>query len=304
MKSDDLLDYQKKENLTISNLRNTINQVFNIYESSGKKYFRLSVDFLLVSTIFSVILSLIVCYAVSNVIKPVEYGIGGEAYSFFDYNVVWFKMYEIGVSISILNMGLYGIFLNQHNSYEFNEKYRLRNIRQELSKTVWNQYFTLLVILLIIHIVLFEDLFDVNDGNGGIFEVLNTYEFQTKSSRFYAWINSIIYLAKLFIPFVFSMILVMYSYHKKLSFNLLKKYKSAIFTGLILSFFIEIFSENIFYYMKHYVVEVISIPFENYLFSAGIVIVISLVVGAFFLLAFATAISFPFKLEYQKLEYE
>ncbi len=285
------------------NLKYTLNGIFDLYKIAAKKLYGLSFVYSIVSSIVAAIISLICCFIFFEITDNPPYPSENFLDRFFMDTLTLQRLQDIVKAILILNFGLYGIFLLREESINRKNKYSLKQLIVAISKDDWTRYFVFLVMILLINGLLFKQLFDTSSDNTGFISFLGAYSPFDRKVKFYSWLNSIVELIKVYIPYFLAMLLIMFNYGEKLSIENLKKYKVAFISALILSFCIETLSREVANYVNYYIISLIKIPFINEFFPAVFGFLILIAITAFFYLGFAATIAYPFKYQYEAINW-
>jgi hypothetical protein len=273
-------------------LRSTINSILDLYLQKEKSFYNFSFFFALLSIVWSFMLGCCVIFFGDLIYKTG---------SLNDPSFLIKYLYRDGLILfyfSITNIGLYAIYLGK--IIDTGKSPSMKGFFDSLTKSDWLKYFIVIGVLVFFYAILFVDLFDLNNMNQGeeeegIMGVLNSYSNYSPNERlekFYLWCNSMQFICKFFAAYIAASILLVWSKSSKMDLSILKKYRSSVWAVMIVAFCLESLSGSVNYYFKQYFLELISIPFKSELFKVVVGGVFTLLLVAYFCLAFAGAILF------------
>jgi hypothetical protein len=270
-------------------LKRSIISTFDLYAGVWKRFYTLSIVFLILSNCIAVVPSLI-SWAILNT-SPGS-SLDGDALE----RTFGAGMLQLGRSIAVLNLGLYAIFLLKENRKGFREKpYRLDELFKAISGEEWGRYAILIIILAVLHIVTAQPVFDTPLHSSSLLTGIFGADYNEPEVKILVWLNSIIDLVMQYIPYLFAIFLI----HKHFRVNdpsgLHNTYKNSLFAAMILIFCLNNLSGAVISYLDQYVATLIRVPFIDPVAPTLLNIFIYMVIAAFFYLGYAAILVYPFK---------
>lgn len=286
----------------LDSLKFTFSSIFDFYKNRSKKFFSFSLTFLLIASTGAPVLGIIVCWFADKLYIYGYASASGGNFGDFLFNVMG-KLQDFCISFGIIVFGLYAVFLKKYEEGSSEEKISFKIFWNSISKDDWDYFFLLIIIYSAIFILTFKKVFNVisDGGHYGVFSMPGLAEDDTPRIKFFRWMNSIIELVKMFIPYLFAWALIVRSFGEKLNWSTFKKYKAGFFAMLGISFFIESISNSANGYIKYYVIKAVEIPFKDTIGPGLFTIFIYVMIGAFFIPAIAGSMYYSFLYEYNRL---
>lgn len=265
----------------LDSLQHTFHAIFELYKTSGRRYYGFSMGFAIASVLVSIIMSLIVITVYTAITSQ---GV------IFDFNkqVFYFNyLYNYGSDIMVFNFSLYGIFLYRNSTS--GERPSFSAFFSAIDARTWGIYLLLVIASLVCSLGIEYFLNPPSTGAYGGRGADYSY-----SSPFATYIRAVINLLKQFIPFILAFFLIRNSLRELADFRNKSSLRAIFFTLLILGFALNLFSSQAVNIVQTLFTSLLVIPFEEF----WIPMVLSLVVYIFLIAVFypgiAGALVFPF----------
>ncbi len=283
------------------NLKYTFNKMFDLYITKFKQLYTFSIKLSILASIFSLILTFIFILLAFSLNK------GDKFLSDFSFHGVFLspfivqRIYLVYFSIIVLSISLLSVLIIKN---DFNDNISLKKIMKFIPKKIYSKYFIYLFIILLINTILFGDAIKIesSDYQSNMIADNVFIEENSKLPDFYGWINSVVDLLKTYFPYLLSMMIIIEVVAGSIKWNTIKKYKTAFWTALFFSFIVEVVFNSVHSYIDYYIIYPLKIPFEYDIIPGTIGYAIAIMIFAFFFIAFAAVLAFPFQFEKKKLD--
>jgi len=285
-------------------LKETLNYVIDNITKESKRHFNSAMSFVICAIICTLVISVVYvilgCY-LFGFKQALSSGTFWE--SLFEDGPLNDKLWEMGGAISILCLGLYGSFvISAINDTRLDKKeaYTFKDFRQFISPEEWGAFFILMLVLMVLQLLTFTDLsillhFDKFDGGHD----------QSVSQKLLHWIYKIIFIINRNLPYLFAALFIITLYEKKRNWQIIKKYKKALFASVFLGFCFNNMGAILMGYVYVFVIGlVVAItPMNNLMLTPrGIKLCIYIVIGAYYLWALSALVCLPIKMHAEQEE--
>ena len=283
------------------NLKFTFNKMFDLYINKFKQLYTLSIKFSISASIFSLVLTFIFIVLVFSVNKDERFLSDFSFQGIFLSPFIVQRIYLVYFSIIILSISLLSVLIIKN---DFNDNISLKKYMKFIPKKIYNKYFIYLFIILLINIILFGDAIKIKGSDYQSNMIVDNVfmEGNSKLPDFYSWFNSVIDLFKTYFPYLLSMMIIIEIVAGNIKWNTIKKYKTAFWAALFFSFIVEVVFNSVYSYIDFYIIYPLKIPFEYDIIPGIIGFSIAIMIFAFFFIAFAAVLLYPFLFEKKKIE--
>ncbi|MDH4472706.1 MAG: hypothetical protein QE487_08845 [Fluviicola sp.] len=274
----------------LSQLQFSINGIFELYITQGRRFYGFSILFAIFSSIWSVILGLIVVYVYFIIASLLDLNPTNFNKRFFDNGDSWYYATNAAAFIMIINMSLYAIALNRFKRV-LKERLSFGGFFRSINSSTWGLYF----ICSSAGVIIMNLLTDFatpspNYAGGSMQQLLNSYEGSSATNLFFSFFVFLLQFTPVVLGF-----LILYRSLKKTGIELQQKEVGrTLVTVIILSFVIYIGATSISTFVNNYIVRLISMPFQEPLIPSILTLVIYVFLIGVFYLGFASSFLLPF----------
>jgi hypothetical protein len=274
----------------LSQLQFSINGIFELYITQGRRFYGFSILFAIFSSIWSALLGALVVYIYFSIAYLFQINQVNPTTRLFEHGDSWFYINSAITFIIIINIGLYAIALNRFKRTP-NEPISFGTFFSNIKASTWGLYFICSTAGIIAMNLLSDFATPSPNYAGGSMEQLElSFAGPSLSDLFFSFC---IFLLQ-FTPIVLGFI-VLYDSLKKDGIKLQRKeIIRTLFVTIILSLVIYIGSSLISVFINKYIVRLISIPFQEPLIPGILTLVIYVFLIGIFYLGLAGSFLLPF----------
>jgi len=283
-----------------NNLKYTFNKMFDLFINNFKQLYSISLKFSIFASVFSLIVTLIFILTTLTYRNSDVFLNGNFFEIIFLSPFILQKFYLVNISILVLSISLFSIFLLNNN---FEENTSLKTFFKVIPKKIYNKYFIYLLLILVVNSIFFGNAIGIDNADFQLTMMFgNSYEYNDKLIEFYAWINSVVDLLKSYFPYFLSMFIIIEFIEENNNFSTIKKYKKAILSALFFSFIVEVVFNSVYTYINYYIIVPLKIPFTYDIIPVTLGYIVLILISAFFFIAFSAILAFPFQYVKNKLK--
>lgn len=280
----------------ISNLQTSINRIFELYRTQGKRHYAFSMVFTICTSIFSLLIAAILLFA---------YYSAHAIFSIYDQNP-WERLTSMvdlawaTLFVTILNMALYSLFLHRMTEKP-EEKISFSSFFASIQPETWLFYCFALVIGIFANGFLSDLIIDLHRSQSGQAETMGRLlsEMQFRSPLL-EWFLSIGQLALQFLPVALAFVMIRRQLIRQGVHLERKQVRTAFWTVLMLSYAVFILSGQLISFVRLYVIKLIMIPFQEMLIPGILSIALYIFLLGIFYPSLAASLLFPFLYEGKK----
>lgn len=274
----------------LSQLQFSINGIFELYITQGRRFYGFSILFAIFSSIWSAILGLIVVYVYFIIANLLDLNPMNVNRRFFDNGDSLIYGTNAAAFIMFINMSLYAIALNRFKRM-LNERLSFGGFFRSINSSTWGLYFICTSVGIIVMNLLTDFATPAPNYVGGSMQQLTAmYNGPSATDLFFSFLVFLLQFTPVVLGFF-----ILYRSLKKTGIELQKKEVGrTLVTVIILSFIIYIGATSISTFVNNYIVRLISMPFQEPLIPGILTLVIYVFLIGVFYLGLAGSFLLPF----------
>jgi len=284
-------------------LKQSIFSAFGSYELEGKRFYGLSLSYLILAWIFSLLVASITSYGMAELLYRHDLHLSiltpGHA---TPAEIHWrLNFYELLLTLNTLTCSIYAAFLLNEKKNGFRNSYGLHRIFTVTTRSTWMTFTFATIVLCIIHGFFFEPFYRYSDGHQSLMRFMDTLPETGEPEALGRWAHGIATLLMELFVYLLIGFVILSSLAIRLSMKNLIRFAAALLTTLLICWCLNSLIEEVYHLVSYHIIDLIRIPLSFGIITPILGTAIYAGVFATFYFFIATLVASPIAIQAQRL---